>query len=305
MRNRFAFIACSAILMASGCVYHGGYPYGYNNGTYGAGPSVLPPGQWGTPMTPGTMPNYNNSPYYQPGVPYTVPNGTVPGGNPTPIDPGTAPGGNNPSNWNTTPPNTYDNGGSAPKFDPNNPNSVPDPKDDNGGFPPSTERPSLTPTSGASMRSRAADDLSTPFEQDETNRTPRNLESENVADSEIPYEQPLVRPASGSDEFDGQNASQLTRTVSDTANPYGHDAQFSWVKGVIDYDEPSKTYVLIYDDNPSPADQFKGELTLADDHPSLERVRAGDAVRIEGKFDQFEKDGNGRPVYIITKMKKQ
>lgn len=307
MQYRFTFVACLGILMASGCVYHGGYPYGYYNGNYGgnygAGPSVLPPGQWGYPTAPST------SPYYQPGVtPYTVPGGTVPGGNPTPID-GTTPGGTNPPAWNNTnPPQTYDgNGGNAPIFNPNTPNTptVPEPNDDPNGRSPGAQRPSLTPTSGASTRMRSSsDDLSTPFEQDETNRPQQNQESESVAENEVPYEAPLVRQISNTEEFEAQPASQLTRTSGDSKSPFGRDPKFQWIKGVLDYDDANKAYVVMYDDNPSPSDQLGGELTLGD-HQALDRFRPNDAVRIEGYFDQRDKDANGKPVYVITAIKKQ
>ena len=96
----------------------------------------------------------------------------------------------------------------------------------------------------------------------------------------------------------------MTQATDDTKRPYGHDAQFQWIKGVLDYDDANKTWVIMYDDNPSPADRLGGELTLAE-HRLLERVRPNDAVRIEGSFDQFEKDANGKPVYLITRLKKQ
>ena len=306
MRNRFKFVAWIIVVAAPGCLFHGGYPNGYyNNGYYGT-----PQPQYGYPTGPGS------APYYTPGAPTFQPGG---GSNPTPINGGSPTNSGDPNsngqpgnapNWNNSAPNnTYDNnnGGSnsAPKFDPNGV-GVPDPADEPVGTrPPSTQRPTgLTPTSGASTRSRRNNDQSQVFDQEDQRQRPASFDNEEVVEAEGAYEQPIIRQASGSDDNDFQETKRVPRTSQTSAKPYGHDPQFRWLKGVVEYDENSQIWVIMYDDNPKPSDQLGGELMLGN-HKSLGQLQSGDKVIIEGMFDDSETDSRGKPVYQIQRLQKQ
>ncbi len=299
MRNRFAFIVGIIVLASPGCMYHGGYyPNGYNNGYYGAGPSVLPPQQpWnaypsGPPM---------NQPIYTPGGTGPTP---LDGGGTTVPSGGTQPG-SSPSTWQT--PSTYDTpgggGNSAPPFNPNpgtSGGSVPNPLDDpNSSRSPGAQRPMLSPTS----TSRVSDDVSSPFSQEDSSRLPRNFADENVVEADEAFQTP-VRQTSGFGDGDVQQANRTTLPSQASSKMYGHDRQFQWVKGVVEFDEMSRNYVIIYDNNPPPSDQFGGELTLAE-HPDLANLRNEDKIRVEGTLDQTVTDSRGFPVFRITRLKKQ
>ena len=177
---------------------------------------------------------------------------------------------------------------------------MPDPLDDpNNNRSPGAQRPGgLTPTSA----SRAPDDVSSPFSQEDSSRLPRKFADENVVEAEESFQTP-VRQASGTGDGDVQQANRTTRPSQASSKVYGYDPQFQWVKGVVEFDEPSGTWVIMYDNNPQPSDQFGGELTLAA-HPALARLRAEDRVRIEGSLDQTATDAAGKPLFQITRLKK-
>lgn len=293
MRNRFVFVAGMLVLVNSGCLFHGATPYGYNN-YYGTGPSVLPPQQpYGFPSGQPL-----NQPYYPPAGTSPTP---LNGGNPT-----YTPNGGTLPEWQPQP--TYQtpaggNNNSAPPFNPTSPGTgggtgVPEPLDDRT---PTTQRPGgLTPTTSTS---RVNEDESTPFTQEESTRLPRKFQDADVVEAEEPFQTP-VRQTSGFGDGEVQQANRTTLTPQVSSKAYGHDPQFQWVKGVVEFDEPSKTWVIMYDNNPQPSDPYGGELTLADD-PSLKRLRTEDKVMIDGALDEDATDRRGIPMFRIARLKKQ
>lgn len=306
MRNRFAFVVATIFLGMSGCLYHGGY---YPNGYYG-GPSVLPSQPWtGYPSGPNYQPGgaYPSGPIYQPGAPTTQP-GTYPtpidGTNPyVPANPGTTPGAQPYSPSDPNQPSTYGtpSGGNtgAPTFNPNNPGTVPNPGDDDfnrsGG---GAQRPTISPTSGARGGDKVRDDLSFPSGPD-SSRLERKFQEPLEMEADTPFEQPVIQ-ASATGGSDVRFADQQAEATPLTVKVYSSDPQFQWVQGVLEYDDPSNTWVIMYNDNPRASDQYGGELTLADD-PSLARFRSGDVVRIYGSIDPSERDSRRKPVYRMTR----
>lgn len=285
MQFRIAFLIGLSLLGASGCFCHGGYPNGY----YAPGPSVLP-------SQPST--GFPSGPYYQPGGTYTAPmnNGPVyvpgnPSGTTTPTTPSTPP--------------TYDSSpstnGNSPTFNPETPAGVPVP-DDSTGFERGTQRPTLTPTT-SSTSSPVEEEEQTPFSQSESRRSPQTQydAGDSVVESESLFEPPSIRQTSSSSENEDDvqlaNVSGRVRPVA-----YGHHPDFRWIQGVVDYDKESKSWFIMYDDQPLESDQFGGDLTLAD-HPLLSRLKPGDVVRIEGTLDS-EEDSRGKPVYQMTRVNK-
>lgn len=289
MRYRLTLLAWMSILAIPGCLYHGMYPNGYYNG----GPSVVTPPQWGYPGGSGTQPFYQPAqPYYQPaqpGAPVFQPGG---GTSPTPLN------GTTPSTPGSTP-NTYGNDGgfSAPTFDPN---KVPDPEDTNDSRSPTSQNP-LAPTTQSSFQQPGEMNYSQ-ADQDSQPREPRNFQQDDLVEVEAPFSRPTVRQASGNDD-DVQQTNRTELSADERPRVYGNDPDFTWVKGVVEYDEQSKTWLIMYNDNPQPSDKLGGELTLGR-HTSLKNLRSGDAVRIEGDLDQSTQDSLGKPVFQIRRLKK-
>ena len=284
MRYRLQFLILLIVITLPGCMTYG-YPYGYNynNGYYG-NPGVQQPG-WTYPPT--TQPL--NQPFSQPSAPIFQP-GTG-NSNPTPID------SNNPgsNNWQT--PSTYGNDNNAPAFDPNSPSSnngkVPNPTDDSPGA--ALDSP-LTPTTAANAPGQYDN-----YQQNDSNEfsaESQKFEPESTAENNDPFERP-IQPTSGRDSGEVRQANR-TSYPTETSKRYGHDPQFQWLKGVVEFDEKARIWVIMYDDNPPSTDDLGGELPLVD-HPSLENLRSGDAVRIEGSFDPNQ-TLDDKPLYRIKKQ---
>lgn len=287
MQFRFSFTVGLLVLTTSGCFFHGGYPNGY----YSPGPSVLPqqpstgfPGApyYGTPM--------NGSPY--------IPGNSPGNGSPTPIY--TSPGGGSTGTYETP----QGSNGNSPGFNETPPaggKSVPLPADD-PSLERGTQRPQLTPTSSTSPSRMDLDE--TPVMQVESRRLPQSNYDSNgsVAEEEELFQAPSVRQTSGievtSEEVQFADAPTRVRAI-----PYGHHPDFEWLQGVVEFDDATRTWAILYDDHPPATDQLGGDLTLAP-HPELKRLQSGDVVRIEGSIDEQVGDSRGKPVFRVAKLKK-
>jgi hypothetical protein len=299
MRYRFVVIFGLFTWTAPGCFMHTGYPNGY----YGPNPSVVP-------QQPST--GYPGGPAYPPGNPiYQPPNGTYPapinGG--SPYTPGTSPGNGTPTPIFSptepgTPP-TYDSpagGGSPPPFNPSAPTGgkvVPPPNDDDdpNRYSPQGSKGPLTPTTSAKESEE-----STPFA--ESSGLSRDFLEEPVVETDQNFVAPVVQTSGTDDgEVRSANHSMPAATARSAREIYGHDPDFEWVQGVVEFDEISKTWLIMYNDKPRKSDQLGGELTIADD-PLLVRLRNGDVVRCEGTLDPNERDGRDKPLFRITSLRK-
>ena len=100
------------------------------------------------------------------------------------------------------------------------------------------------------------------------------------------------------EEFPGAlSVDQSPQALNDTH--FGHDSQnFRWLRGVVDYDEETKSWNIIYDLRPSAEDNFGGSLVLVD-HPGLQELNTGEVIQIEGFVDEHETDRRGKPLYQI------
>jgi hypothetical protein len=242
------------------------------------------------PSSQPLVPDPNNPGTYVPGG---TTNGstpiTTPGTNPT-YDP------NSPSSPNAPPFDPYKPGGSN--------KNVPDPGNDDGTFNRktggTTDNSPLSPTSPtSSARKRASQDLTTPFNQNESRRAPRPQPNEEEAIVEADDFQAPVRTASGVD--DGEVEFATSTSTTSKRGVYAHDPEYQWVQGVISYDKPTRTWSIIYDDNPGPDDPLGGDVTLADES-SLGALRTGDTVRVYGELDEKAQDSRGKPLYNVTKF---
>jgi hypothetical protein len=280
-------------------------------------------------------PNYYGQPYQNPSGPVLngpVLNGPVLGpdgtyapgtsgsgtGSPTPT---TAPGGttNTPAG---SPPNTYDNSGNginwqtpnngnnnAPPFDsspggtsPSTPaggnrGTVPDPVDDLNNSGPSANKPALVPTSNS-----ARDDLQSPF--GESGNVGAPSQPARVTSEPDLFEPPLQLNGSATSNAAAIQTVGLDPTQDGKLNPYGRDtknANPTWLRGVIDYDEQDRSWSIVYAAAPNPRDPNGGNLTLSN-HPSLLNCRSGEVVLVEGSIDANTTDSRGKPVYAVKKM---
>lgn len=279
MRNPLAILPILVVSASMGCMYHN--PYGYYGG---GGGSYYGPGYYQSPQQP--MPAYP-----------TYPGGTYPPNvNPTPIDGTYTPGGT-PGSAPTLsdPPSTFNNNNTPTFKDTPTDRSVPDPGDDPGsGGGTSSREPTLQPTNTA----RNNDDLSSPFEPDNSTRIPRNFE-EPVTEAEPVYQAPLRQTSNFEEPETIQQANR--EEIPQNAPSFGHHPRFEWIRGIVEYDQQQQCWVMMYDDNPDHADKLGGVVTLAD-HPGLKRLQDGQNIRIQGVLDRAETDASGKPVYRITKI---
>ena len=293
----------------------GCFPYGYQNGPgpYGQYPPVQYPGNPTYVVPPG-------NPY----APGTISPGSVPPstGSPTPL---TQP--------NTTPPPTYDKDGNrinwnnnAPPFTTNPPNGstgggstggnsggasggVPDPGslDEPTGSGPAAANPNLTPTS--SIRSNQRNELQPAFEQ-ESNSSGAPAEPARIGTEPDPFEFEPPKRVSSTSEIVPATIQRVNHEVpAERLRPYGRDLEHAnpeWLRGVVDFDEKTRTWQIIYAANPDPNDPNGGSLTLGN-HPALSRIRSGDIATVEGAIDSNQSDSRGKPIYAldtVTPLKK-
>lgn len=273
-------------------------PYGYQ-GQYGG------PGYYGQPayQTPGYQgaPVYNGSPGQPLGNGGTyVPGGSSPGTSPTPLNP----------------PSTYDNNPGGIRFEsPNNnavpfePNpgtgrgNVPLPNDDLNNSNPGASKPTLTPTSGT-----MPDELSTPFEQTgNANGVPTATPAQPASatqESDPFFEAPLQLKSSAVSGASKIQTVSYEQPQPTKLNPFGRDtknANPTWLRGVIDYDQKQRTWSILYSSNPDSRDPNGGMLTLTS-HPNLAKCRNGEVVLAEGAIDSSQTDARGKPIYVLDNV---
>lgn len=272
MRSARIYTFASIGLLAGlcGCYHYGYSPYG---STYPYGPAY--------PATPGGG-------YMPPSTPY------IPGGSPTPMGPTPTPQ----PNWNPAP-----GGGSAPTYESPSGNSkgtVPYPtdSDDNNksfGAPPGASNQPAAPggISGSGIQLQ-------PIEPGASTPTGTATPSTSVAiNGGDPFEVPAKSVSSGATVT---AKSPGAGEGSARPNPFAHDARnFSWMRGIIDFDPQDRRWMMIYSANPSPSDRYGGSITL-NDHADLDRIKPGDVVLIEGAVDADSLDQHGKPLYRIDKL---
>ncbi|MDZ4687133.1 MAG: hypothetical protein SH850_18810 [Planctomycetaceae bacterium] len=247
------------LVLLSGCYMHRPYGPGYYNAGPMYGPTYsAPPGQY---MAPGQQiySPQNSGPMLSPGV-----------GSPTPITP------TNPSGTPAWRPDPNSGLQDAPTFRPNN-GMVPDPLDPDFSAPPAAAMvpkaraiETVGGTGGAPM-----------FPGDDPFEAPTQVSL--VA----PGSEPALRPAG------------LATAATTPQAPYGYDGQnYSFVKGIVDYDQQSKTWSIIYELKPEIGDKFGGSFLFAS-HPQLQTLKPGDLVLAKGRVDPGRTDTRGKPLYEI------
>ena len=84
-------------------------------------------------------------------------------------------------------------------------------------------------------------------------------------------------------------------------SPYAHKADFSWVRGIADYDAASSSWYVVYNPEPDREDPYSGSLTLGP-HAKLQTLRPNDTVLVMGKVDEQDLDRFGKPKYTISDL---
>ncbi len=314
-------LTCAALSFAtilSGCMYSpysGGY--GYGGGGYsqqGGYPGTYPQygaPQYGTPiqtLTPGQQ--------YVPGQVY--PQGTIPQGSFPSTNPGT-PTYNTPGGLQPIPDNTSN----APSFNSGNV-TTPDPY-----FPSASTNSALSPIADNSFQSSVQPANHSEHSQYEPLDGLQSVPSQNPMagayaepeatptfggnpdNSETQFQPPV---AASSNPFETATPTQsapapdqampvfsFEKVTPGQLDPYGHEPNFQWLRGVVSHDSIEGSWSIVYDDNPAENDQHAGHITLAQS-PYLNQLEEGAVVEIQGEVDSVAKDAQGKPVYLIRSV---
>lgn len=96
--------------------------------------------------------------------------------------------------------------------------------------------------------------------------------------------------------FPGEAVPLTSATTPVPAAPFAHDAEFTWLRGVLRFDAASGTWMMIYSDNPSSEDEHGGKLLVADS-PLLEQFKPQAVVLLRGGIDEGQSATAGRAVF--------
>jgi hypothetical protein len=312
----------AVLLVCSGCYspYQapaGGFgsPYGYPAG--GMPTQTLQPG--------GT---YTPSPYGQPASPYGTFQPTGPGQPGIDQTGGNAPFYGSGTSGSSVPP--YDGGGGVPTYsDPNDPSGVnfKQPlQPDNTAI--QSYRPidgQITHVSGNSQVGRsnagvvidastfAADSAKEPFAAASTATAipAQATQSEPVSPLDVAQLEPTpagefqlpqtdfateIEAAPAPLPFPMEATPLSPAATSAPAAPFAHDAGFTWLRGVLRFDDASGAWLMIYSDNPAPEDEHGGKLLVADS-PLLQQFKPQSVVLLRGGIDQTQSAAAGRAIF--------
>ena len=270
----------AALLLLTGCQspYRNGYGYGYGYGTPQG--YAMPPA--GYPAQPYSMqPGMVTQPGYPQG--YPPPAGYIGPGGPTSSAPAWSPGNtivptptttqipNPPPAGNKLVPNYSEPGpGTAPS---NLGNPLDDKADDFKEKGSSLSNPGPVPGLAALTDDR--EDVAPNLGED-TIRGPSD-----------------VQVASGS------TISPMPHTVT-RPNPFDHDREhYTWLRGVVGYDEVDRAWRITYQADGAEAEPYKGNLGLITDE-RFSGLSREDVVYVEGYIDPRTTDRFGKPMFRVT-----
>ncbi|VAX36480.1 hypothetical protein MNBD_PLANCTO02-2120 [hydrothermal vent metagenome] len=134
---------------------------------------------------------------------------------------------------------------------------------------------------------------------------------ENGAQFQVPSSLPLIT-ASSSRELEKkedvvvkEEVAAIDRFIKESAqpSPYAYDKQqHKWLRGVVDYDQQSGSWSIIYDDQPDKEDVYGGSMTLVES-PKLAKLHDHDIVLVEGEVDQtVDADRLGKPLFRVQHL---
>lgn len=112
----------------------------------------------------------------------------------------------------------------------------------------------------------------------------------------------LPRSSVRSAEFRTQVHSNVITPASATEAQYGYDSEnYSWLRGVLEFNPKQKTWSLTYSQSPDDNDQFGGEVTLKNPE-HFKSLRSGQIVQVVGQFDPTQRDRLGKPHYEASEI---
>lgn len=257
---------------------NGGYGYNSYGGAYPAGPS----GPYSSPA-PGTV----LGPSTAPGMPPTgMPTTSIPPSSYQPMNPG------DPSRITEAPPyNPQQPSSPPPNSQPlRDPKRVPDPIEaGSGGNPAHLGNPldddadEIKRPTGSTRRNGPNMDALT----DDSDDALSAFGDENFTEP--------VRHASST----SHTETQLTRSGP---NPYAYDRRgYSWLRGVVDFDESDRSWRITYNATPVEGDAYGGTLTLMHDE-MLDTLLVNDVVYLEGVIDPSLRDRFAKPKYKVGRV---
>lgn len=261
------------------------------------------------------------SPYYGSGIPTYNPQAVPmqPQFGPTPVSPDGSfpPAGSFPPG--STGGTQFNDGTLAPTPDPNS----------GGTFPPSTGgfNPTLPPNDNGSSTGNGGlvpyygepgnlqspggtntfENNSSPFQQDGAS-FPKDASNNSVSRTQFkPGTEPRELQLTNHQATPIETVVAASSPAGEPAaprrpNPYGYDALgYSWLRGVVDFDEAQKAWILMYNPAPSDRDLYKGQITLID-NGQLKTLQNNQVVLVEGNVDPLVCDADNKPQYRVTKM---
>ena len=113
---------------------------------------------------------------------------------------------------------------------------------------------------------------------------------------------PPIPPVAAADTDSTSPESPVVR--GQAPNPYKYDSEnYRWLRGVVDYDEKSQTWNIIYDVDPDPNDEFGGSIVLSG-ADRFGKIKNGDVVLVNGGIDRKNLDELGKPQFRGEKLEK-
>lgn len=101
-------------------------------------------------------------------------------------------------------------------------------------------------------------------------------------------------------------ASAAVAGANAASSNYGHEAQYRWVKGKLEYSQSTRTWRLRYIPPDAANDNYGGSVILADASNRLSGFQQGDFVVAYGTIGQAGADaGSFAAMYSVTQIQKQ
>ncbi len=114
---------------------------------------------------------------------------------------------------------------------------------------------------------------------------------------------PAAVPVSSSTTSAEPWSMEVKKVEQASLTPFGHDAKFRWLRGVVSQDPKDGSWGIVYNDAPGKDDRWGGHLSLTMP-PDLIELRDGDTVHVQGRVDTVANDGQGKPVYVVSHAQK-
>lgn len=123
-----------------------------------------------------------------------------------------------------------------------------------------------------------------------------------------PFKSPVPSPSINSTPpampaFDNISNIRTQKPVLGETKVFAHDSNYAWLRGVVSHDKPTDTWSIVYSDNPSTEDKYAGHLSFATS-PFLSNMKEGEIVEVQGEIDPIIKDPLGKPLYLVTQLKR-